>query len=132
MSVALFIVAERKVRGLPSEVNGKALGRSTHLDNLAERAKVRPLMDFFSEDPDEAAEMAEELGREVPSGGFPPVQWHPASEGLTSVRGMLGYLGAHPDAIPHAVAVADDLWEFEGVLAGLEKAKVRWHLSVDF
>ena len=132
MSVALFIVAERKVCGLSTDVNGKALGRSSHLDKLAERAGVRPLMDFFSEDPDEAAEMAEELGREVPVGGFPPTQWHMAADGLASVRGMLTHLTAHPDAIPHAQAVADDLQEFEAVLVGLAAKGVRWHLAVDY
>ena len=132
MSVALFIVAERKVRGLSTDVDGKALGRSSHLDKLAGRAGVRPLMDFFSEDPDEAAEAAEELGRPVPPGGFPPVRWHPAAEGLASVRGMLAHLAAHPDAIPHAPVVAADLRAFESVLAGLAAKGVRWHLAVDY
>jgi hypothetical protein len=132
VSVALFIVTERKVRGVSTDVSGKALGRSSHLDKLAKRAGVRPLMDLFSEAPDEAAEMAEELGRPVPKGGFPPLQWHPAEDGLASVRGMLAHLAAHPDAIPHAPAVADDLREFEAVLGGLAAKGVRWHLAVDY
>ncbi len=99
MSIALFIVAERKVRGLATDVNGKALGRSNNLEKLAKQAGVRPLMDFFSVDPEEAAAMTEELGREAPVGGFPPVQWHPAVDGLVTVHGMLAHLDV-PDRIP--------------------------------
>jgi hypothetical protein len=132
MSVALFIVTEREVPGLETDVNGKALGRSNRLDKLAKQAGVRPLMDFFSEDPEEAVEMAEELGRPVPAGGFPPVEWHTAVDGLVTVRGLLAYLAVHPDAIPKAADIADDLREFEQVLAGLEQVNVRWHLAVDY
>lgn len=132
MSVALFVVAERKVKGLDTEVNGKALGRCEHLDRLARAAGVREFMEFFSEDPTEASATAEEFGLETPPGGFPAEQWFPAEAGLVTVRGLLGHLAANPSAVSDAERIAEDLREFESVLAALSAAGVRWHLAVDY
>ena len=45
MSVALYIVLERRVSGLDDHINGKALGRAgKFLDVLAEKAGTKPLM----------------------------------------------------------------------------------------
>src|SRR5690606_33731657 len=98
MGVALYIVPERDVPGLDVFVNGKALGLSSHLDRLAERAGVRPLMQFFSLSPEEAHGFFEEEGAEPPAEGFPPEEWYPAEEGLATVLGLLNYLNAHPGA----------------------------------
>jgi len=133
MGVALFIVTERKVPQLDIEVNGRGLGRSDQLDKLAASAGVRPLMEFFSQDPDEALEEWEAMGDlDPPEGAFPPEAWFTPAEGLTTVRGLLDYLATNPDADPHAEEVADDLREFEQVFVGLEKADVRWHLAIDY
>lgn len=133
MGVALFIVAERKVPKLETDVNGKGLGRCKGLDKLAEAAGVRPLMEFFSEDPDEALAAWEEMGDlDPPEGGFPPEAWFTAAEGLAVVRGLLKYLAENANAVKEAAAVADDLTDFERVLVGLEKAGVRWHLAIDY
>lgn len=133
MGVALFLVAERKVPQLEIDVNGKGLGRCEQLDKPAESAGVRPLMEFFSEDPDEALAAWEEMGdMDPPDGGFPPEAWFTAAEGLTTVRGLLKYLAAHPNADKHATAVSSDLQEFEQVLTGLEQAGVRRHPAVDY
>ena len=132
MSLALFIVAEQAVVGLDTSVNGKALGHSHNLDRLAKLAGVRPLEAFFSVDPDEATELFESLGGEPPAGGFAAEEWFAAEAGLTTVRGLLAHLTANPDATRDAAAVADDLRQFESVLAGLAAAGVRWHLAVDY
>jgi hypothetical protein len=133
MGVALYIVAERETPGLDVGVNGKPLGRCDELDKLAESAGVRPLMQFFSQDPDEALAEWEEMGDlDPPEGAFPPEAWYTAAEGLVTVRGLLKYLAAHLTAVKEASRVADDLREFEQVFVGLEKADVRWHLAVDY
>ena len=132
MSVALFIVAERDVPGFDVFVNGKALGHAKHLDRLAEHAGVRPLMAFFSQDPVEAASFLEDEGIEPPEGGFPPVEWYSAKDGLRTVRGLLSYLAEHPNAVPGVPALVEDLRQFESVLSRLASEGVRWHLAVDF
>ena len=130
MGTALFIVAERELPGADLQVNGKALGRHT-LDRLARRLGVRPLMEFFSISPEEAASEYEgDLG-ELP-GNLPAEQWFPSEEGLATVRTMLAYLEVHPNEVPGAqAALMDDLRQFETVLSLLAAAGVRWHLAVD-
>jgi hypothetical protein len=95
MGVALFIVPEREVPGLNVFVNGKALGRAKHLDRLAVEAGVRPLMEFFSQAPAEAKAWIEDEGMAPPEGGFPPIEWFPAEDGLTTVCGLLSHLATN-------------------------------------
>ena len=51
------------------------------------------------------------------------------AEGLAVVRALLTQLGALPE---DPEAVAEDLREDEAVLSRLERARVRWHLGIDF
>jgi hypothetical protein len=132
MGVALYIVPEREVEGLDTFVNGKALGHSEHLEQLAERAGVRPLMEFFSQDPEDLAEFLDTEGAEPTADGLPAEQWFPAADGLVTVRGLLSYLSAESTAVPDATAIIGDLQEFESVLGRLAAEGVQWHLSVDF
>jgi hypothetical protein len=137
MSAALFIVPEREVEGLDTFVDGKALAHVEDFDGLARAAGVRPLMEFFSET---EGDLLSVFGEEGDDGEFhlpegmeaPETAWFEAAAGLETVRGLLRYLAAHPDAIPRSRTVVEDLRGFEEVLSGLDKAGVRWHLSVDF
>ena len=133
MSAAFFIVAERDVPGLDVFVNGKALAHVPHrqLEKLAAQAGVRPLIEFYSLDPEEAASILEDEEIEPPEGGFPPTQWFEAQDGLATVRGLIAFLESNPTAIANMSAVIDDLLGFEEVLRGLASADVRWHLAVD-
>jgi hypothetical protein len=131
MGVALFIVPERDVEGFDVFVNGKALGRCERLDQLAELAGVRSLMEFFSQDPDELEAIAEAEGEETLPDPLPAEQWFPAEDGLLSVRGMLACLEANPKVIPDGPAIIEDLKEFESVLGNLVSEGIRWHLAVD-
>jgi hypothetical protein len=131
MSVALFIVPEREVEGLETFVNGKALGHSDHLDQLAQRAGVRPLMEFFSPDPAELGALLDEEGLDLPAADPSTERWFSAADGLASVRGLLSLLTADPSAVPDGPALIDDLREFESVLDRLASEGVRWHLAID-
>ena len=49
MSVACYVVLERKIPGFEIFINGKALGHASELlDSLAKDEGVLPLSDFFS------------------------------------------------------------------------------------
>jgi hypothetical protein len=146
MGVALFIVPENEVEDVDTFVNGKVLAHchpagvdehldssaESHLDALAREAGVRPLMEFFSQDPEEALAALEEFDAEPPPGGLSPEEWFPASEGLATVRGLLAHLAANPGAAANVDALIEDLRQFESVLSQLETAGVRWHLAVDY
>lgn len=62
MGAAYFIVSEEPLEGFDTFVDGKALAHaSDQLDALAEAAGVRPLMDFFSMDPEEVDAIFDDL-----------------------------------------------------------------------
>lgn len=136
MSVAYFIVPERAVPELDCFVNGKALARVSDgaIERVCREAGVRSLMEFFSQDPEETAAFCEDSGIAAPPGGFPPEQWFTATEGLLTVRALLARVGELAATAPEWAAdgVADDLRQYEEVLAALDRAGVRWHLAVDF
>jgi hypothetical protein len=89
------------------------------------------LMEFFSQDPAEAAAFLEAEEVEPPSEGFAPEQWFSATEGLATVLGLISYLEANGAAIPESSALIEDLREFESVLSQLASEGVGWHLAVD-
>ncbi|HWL52365.1 MAG TPA: hypothetical protein VNQ90_08015 [Chthoniobacteraceae bacterium] len=126
MGAAYYIIAEHKPEEMDLFVNGKALARADQrLASAARKLGVRELLDFFSQDPEEAAEFVEDP--EVLK-NLPPEEWFAPADGLKTVRALL------PEFLtsPEDAAIADDLREFEGVLVRLEEAGLRWHLSVDF
>jgi hypothetical protein len=133
MGVALFIVPEREIDDFDPFVNGKALGRSEDLGQIAEDAGVSPLMSFFSassvdiagllgdDDDDESEEAPEPIDAD----------WFDPDAGLTTVRGLIRHLSDHPQAAGNTEELLDDLQEFETVLSRLAREGVRWHLAVD-
>lgn len=133
MSVALYIVAQKQPKNLDVFVNGKSLGHADEkaIDRLCKKLKVRPLLDFCSQDPEELADFIAEEGGQVPE-ELPAEQWFEAAEGLATVRALLEHLAKNPEALKNAKAIITDLKEFEAVLARLEKRKIHWHLAVDF
>lgn len=129
MGVAWYVVPEQKVDGLEHGVDGKALAHAPEamLEALFAKLKVKPLMEFFSMNLEEQAYFLGEEGAHL----FMPEEWHEASAGVKTVRALLEHLHAHPDALPRSADVIRDLEQFETVLEGLEKAKVRWHVAID-
>ena len=153
MGAEYTIRAEREIEGLDVLVNGKALAHSEELGQFAERAGVAPLLSFFSQDPEEARAFAEEHDVTPPPGGYPPIQWFEAADGLATVQALIAMLEADPSIAPgaspsqetapgdseayrpwtpDAEELISDLHEFEDVLDQLDDAGVRWHLSVDY
>lgn len=120
MGAALYIVLEKQIPGLDTMVDGKTLSREEEpLAELATRLGVRPLMEFFSMNAEDAAEF---LGEEATA-----EQWFPAEEGLKTVRALLGQV----EKAPELKAAREDLVGFERVLGAAQKNGVRWHLAID-
>lgn len=127
MGAAYFIVLESKIDGLDTGMDGKSL--SQHIDALDQAARdlgVRPLSEYFSIAPDEAADFMEGEGMDAADMELPPLQQFTAEDGLTTVRALAAHSTARADG------VAEDLRECERILGIAAQHGVGWHFEVDF
>lgn len=123
MGAAYFIVLERKIEGLDSDIDGKWLARQAgHLDVAARELGVRPLSEFFSIDPEEAADFME--CENVADVELPPLQYFSAQDGLATVRALLPR--------PEAKDAIHDLKDCERILSAAAKQGIGWYLACDF
>ncbi len=127
MGAAYFIVVERKIDGLDTEMDGKSLSRNMEsLDAAAHDLGVRPLSDFFSADPEQAMDFLRGEGVDANEFKLPPLQQFTAQEGLTTVRALAAHTAAS------ANGVAQDLRACERILNAAMQHSVGWHFEVDF
>jgi hypothetical protein len=133
MSAALYIVLENDEPGFDTQVDGKALSSAeTQLDEIAKKLSVTPLMQFYSMEPDEAAEMMEESGGDSSEVNFPEIQWFGAEDGLITVRALRRYLAENADLVANVSSINADLLGFESVLKSAQEHNLKWHLAVDY
>jgi len=126
MGSGTYIVLEKKIPDLDTMVDGKTLSRAEeNLTNTAQRLGVRPLMDFFSCNPDEAADFLK--GEGVTDVEIPGEQWFSAEEGLKTVQTLLSVI----DASPELMDTKTDLLGFQRILKEAQKHGVKWHLAID-
>jgi len=123
--MAYFIVLERKIAGLDTNMDGKTLSR--HIESLDAEARqlgVRPLSEFFSIAPEQASEFMRGEGVDAGDIDLPPLQQFAAQEGLTTVRELLSHTQVHTG---HA---AEDLRECERILSAAAQHGVGWHFEI--
>src|SRR5689334_22925709 len=91
MSTALFIVLERKVRGIDgSSVSGKFLSKNLEwLDDVARKQTVRSWSELISVSPAVATAFHEDEGAEISELSLPPKQWFDAAVGLETSDALL-------------------------------------------
>lgn len=126
MGSAHYIVLEREIDGLDTMMDGKSLSR--HIESLDETARklgVRPLSEFFSIAPEQAAEFMEGEGVEAGDIQLLPLQQFPAQEGLSTVRALLSLPQVQADH------VAEDLRQCERILSAAAQHGVGWHFEID-
>lgn len=127
MGAAYFIVLERKIDGVDTGMDGKGLSR--HMESLDEAARqlgVRPLSEFFSADPKQAASFMEAEGMDAGDIELPPLLQFTAQDGLATVRALAAHVAARADG------VTQDLTECERILNAAAEHGVGWHFEVDF
>ena len=132
VGAAFYIAAEHELAGFDHLlVDGKALAHAPdgELDARCRELGVRPLMEFFSQDPEATAELIANSGGDPAAVNIPAEQWFDPSEGLATVQALLNAPAALPGS---AAAVAEDLRGCERVLIHLLSERVRWHLAIDF
>jgi len=107
-------------------MDGKSLSRHIEsLDVAARELGVRPLSEFFSIAPEQAAEFMEGEGVDAADMELPPLKQFSAQEGLITVRALLSRSQAHADH------VAEDLRECERILIAASQHGVGWHFEID-
>src|SRR4051812_28756867 len=135
MAASLYIVVEGEDPGFDIFVNGHALARNEDaLERLAERLKVRPLLDFFSADENSMALLLEQgAGNPEWARHLPEPQWFAAHAGLATVSALLEFLrGAQTALGSETTAVLSELREYERVLHKTGDRALRWHLAVSW
>jgi hypothetical protein len=127
LSVALYIVLERKIPGFDQFVNGKAAAKaSAQLDSFAKEKGLPPLTSFFSISPEELAGFAGDHGVSLDQPSRE--KWFSADEGLKTVKALIDEAEKHQlDA-----RVMGDLRDFQMLLEVAKQNGVGWHLAVDF
>jgi hypothetical protein len=125
MGAAYFIVLEREIDGLDSMIDGKLLAKSAEvLDAIAPTLGIRPVSEFISIDPEQAAEFMVAEGMDVDPAKLPPLKQFSAQDGLATVRALM----ARPEAQP----AMRDLKDCERILTVAAQHGVGWHFEVDY
>lgn len=128
MSLAWYIMGEKDIKDFDTFVDGKAIAHADEevLAGIFRTLNVAPLMDFFSQNPEEFGDFPDENSH------MPKEEWFSAAEGLKTVRALAAHLQAHPDAAPQSEEILEDMKEYERILSRFEKEGIRWHLAIDF
>jgi hypothetical protein len=121
MGTAHYIVLEKEIVGLDTQMDGKSLSQHIEsLNSVAQQLGVRPLTEFISMDGDALADV---LGDDAEGIEMPPLQQFSATDGLTTVRALLPRLEAQP--------ALKDLRDCERILSMAAQLGVGWHFEID-
>jgi hypothetical protein len=135
MAASLYIVVEGEDPGYDIFVNGRALARNEDaLERLAQRLRVRPLLEFFSADENSMALLLEQgAGNPEWAQHLPEPQWYGAEDGLKTVTALTRFLAANPAALGSETRSAlAELRDYERVLRKTAERGLRWHLAVSW
>jgi hypothetical protein len=135
MAASLYIVVEGEDPGFDIFVNGQYMARNEDaLEHLADKLKVRPLLDFFSADENSMALLLEQgAGNPRWVGNLPEPQWSNAADGLVTVCALIAFLCAYPTSLgSETQQVLAELREYERVLQKTAQRGLNWHLAVSW
>ena len=140
MSVAYYICADVPEADENHEffmdMDGKALARVEEdvLEQLAQRANVKPLMQFFSMPQGEWDDYVDDIKDLLDEDEvFDPQEltWFSADEGLKTVLALIAEIDKTPQLLAQPEAVIDDLESMAAILTRLAEHGIRWHLAID-
>lgn len=118
------------------DMDGKALARVEEdvLEQLAQRANVTPLMQFFSMPQGEWDDYVDDIKDLLDEDEvFDPQEltWFSADEGLKTVLALIAEIDKTPQLLAQPEAVIDDLESMAAILSRLVEHGIRWHLAID-
>ncbi len=107
-------------------MNGKSLSKHMNsLDQAAGELGVTPLSEFYSIDPEQAAEFWADEGIEPGDIKLSPLEQFSARDGLATVRALLAHKAVHKSD------VVEDLQDCERILIVAAEHGVGWHFEID-
>ena len=135
MSESYYINLEQPLDDIDIMPSGKAVAKMMdRIDEITDEIGVTRLSDFVAGDGEDMSELVEQEGWDL--GGFAATaggaHWFDASDGLDSVRALLGYIESDPDSIKRAKALMEELREFEKVLEIAQTHNVRFRFESDY
>ena len=140
MSVAYYICADvpevDENHEFFMDMDGKALASVEEdvLEQLAQRANVKPLMQFFSMPQGEWDDYVDDIKDLLDEDEvFDPQEltWFSADEGLKTVLALIAEIDKTPQLLAQPEAVIDDLESMAAILSRLVEHGIRWHLAID-
>jgi hypothetical protein len=109
---------------------GKALVReSDRLGSAARRKGVEPLTAMLSEDPKILIEQLRADGFDPTKMRIPPELWHPASDGLKTVRALTAYVTENLNDFKQPNPILRDLKAVQDLLIAAEAAGIHFHFA---
>ncbi len=135
MSESYYINLEQPLDDIDIMPSGKAVAKMMdRIDEITDEIGVTRLTDFVAGDGEDMSELVEQEGWDL--GGFAATaggaHWFDASDGLDSVRAVLGYIESDPNSIKRAKALMEELREFEKVLEIAQTHNVRFRFESDY
>jgi hypothetical protein len=130
---AYLIVLEREIPGYSMKMDGSALSHSSEqLEELAKKAKVKSLMEFFRAAPEHLEAFVEDHGVDPTDARakWPDELWYGAEDGLATIRALQSQVSSLKPKV--RAAVERDLSDFASDLEAARAFDVRWHLAIDF
>jgi hypothetical protein len=110
--------------------SGKALAReSDRLDSAARRKNVTPPTSLLSESQAALIAQLKEDGFDPSKMRIPPEVWHPAVEGLKTVRALAEYVTANLNDFKQPNPILRDLKAAEALLTAADGAGVKFHFT---
>jgi hypothetical protein len=130
---AYLIALEREIPGYSMKMDGSALPRSSEqLEELAKKAKVKSLMEFFSAAPEHLEAFIEDHGVDPTDekAKWPDEQRYSAVDGLATIRALQTQVSSLNPKV--RAAVERDFSDFASDLEVARAFDVRWPLAIDF
>jgi len=131
---ALFVTLEKELPEARAAYvkagQGKSLAREAdRLDSAARRKNVTPPTSLLSESPAALIAQLKEDGFDPAKMRIPPEVWHPATEGLKTVRALAEYVTANLNDFKQPNPILRDLKSAEALLTAADAAGVKFHFT---
>lgn len=133
MALAYIVTLEKEIPELAAYTKGKtgkALARETDkLDYAARSAKCAAITSMVSENPEALKAQLLADGFDPSRMRLPPEQWFAAGDGLKAARTLSDYVAANLNNFKQPNPILRDLKAVAELLAGAEKAGVKFHFT---